>query len=106
MESVEWKKAKKKPIIIDYREVNGEVEIIRTREGKIEGYKGKDFIIKGVDGELYPIKKNIFYKTYDIEEKNDVITCPKCGYVMLRKDMKLFGNKCIKCGYCIACDSV
>ena len=104
---MDWKKARKKPVIIEYREVDGEVEVIKTREGKLEGVKGKDFIIKGIEGELYPIKKNIFYKTYDIEEedRDNIIICPRCGYPILRKDMKVFGNKCVNCGYCIACSS-
>jgi len=34
----------------------------------IVGEYGKDFIIRGVEGEFYPIKKDIFYKTYDVIE--------------------------------------
>jgi len=40
------------------------------------------------------------------KENDNIITCPRCGYAVLRKDMKLFGNKCPRCGTCIACDSV
>ena len=62
-----WKKAKKKPIIIEFREITGiEAEVIQTREGFLLGYPNKDFIIRGIEGELYPIKKEIFYKTYEV----------------------------------------
>ena len=73
-----WGKARKKPIEIHYREVipnafdydrsavHHTVEAIQTREGEIKGYPDQDFIILGVESELYPIKKDIFYKTYDV----------------------------------------
>ena len=67
-----WMIARKKPVEIRYREVipDGEEltcisESIKTREGTIVGVLGVDFIIEGIEGELYPIKKDIFYKTYD-----------------------------------------
>lgn len=62
----EWKKAIKRPVIIEYREVEGNMETVYTREGHIRAYKDRDFIIKGVEGELYPIKKNIFFRTYEL----------------------------------------
>lgn len=37
---------------------------IETLEGTHRG-KGADFIIKGVHGELYPCKPDIFHKTYE-----------------------------------------
>lgn len=37
---------------------------IRTLEGEMLASIG-DFIIKGVDGEFYPCKPDIFQKTYD-----------------------------------------
>lgn len=61
-----WKKARKKPVIIEFREPNGEVETIKTREGTLKGYKDIDYIIKGVKGELYPIDRVIFHETYDV----------------------------------------
>lgn len=77
----EWKKAKKKPVEIEFREVNptdcvidqltGEVfeegvEIIKTLEGKYVARPQYDYVIRGVRGELYPIKKSIFAETYDV----------------------------------------
>ena len=87
-----WNRAKKKPVEIDFREPipNGvmeygfskdlktmPVEWVETREGKIMAIPGVDFVIQGVRGELYPIKKDIFYETYDIivcgEESNEIL---------------------------------
>ena len=37
---------------------------IRTLEGVMKAYQGVDYIVKGVDGELYPCKRDIFERTY------------------------------------------
>ena len=37
---------------------------IETLEGKMTG-NGGDYIIKGVNGEIYPCKPDIFHKTYE-----------------------------------------
>ena len=42
---------------------DGEV-IIRTLEGDMKADIG-DFIIKGVNGEFYPCKPDIFWKSYE-----------------------------------------
>ena len=73
---------------VQYREVNGDVERIQTREGEICGYADKDYIIKGVHGEEYPCKKEIFAETYTTDncvicgrrgEDADVGPCESCG---------------------------
>lgn len=38
--------------------------IIKTLEGDMTA-SNNDFIIKGVNGEFYPCKPDIFYKTYE-----------------------------------------
>jgi len=38
---------------------------IKTLEGKMKANKG-DWIIQGVNGEIYPCKPDIFEKTYEI----------------------------------------
>lgn len=43
------------------------VVFIKTLEGTMEASVG-DYIIKGVNGEIYPCKPEIFGKTYDILE--------------------------------------
>lgn len=40
---------------------------IRTLEGEIKLTDG-DYIIKGIDGEFYPCKPDIFEKTYEVIE--------------------------------------
>lgn len=40
---------------------------INTLEGKMEASVG-DWIIRGVSGELYPCKPDIFLKTYEVVE--------------------------------------
>ena len=76
------KKYRKKPVIIEAIQWNGKnlseidnfmggiVEnkgttlVIHTLEGDMEASIG-DYIIKGVKGEFYPCKPNIFAKTYE-----------------------------------------
>ena len=46
---------------------------IRTLEGEMMAYKG-DYIIRGVKGEIYPCKADIFEMTYEkVEGENDGI---------------------------------
>lgn len=81
------KKYRKKPVVIEAIQYNGknedEIEMfvgdallgidgafdnpylyIATLEGTMTASKG-DYIIKGVDGEFYPCKPDIFKKTYE-----------------------------------------
>lgn len=57
-------KVRKKPIVLD-AEVAQEDKIIHTLEGDMKARKG-DVIITGVNGEQYPVARDIFDKTYDI----------------------------------------
>lgn len=50
------------------REVTGHVEI-KTLEGVMRGEIG-DWIIRGVKGEFYPCKDDIFRATYDPESED------------------------------------
>ena len=50
---------------IEYYEMSNELPAIRTLEGVME-ISNNDFIIKGVDGEFYPCKPDIFEKTYEV----------------------------------------
>ena len=78
---VKWLPARKKPVIIHFREVepletflpNGldrkeemKGEHIETREGTLIAIVDQDYIIRGIKGELYPIKKDIFNETYEV----------------------------------------
>lgn len=57
------KKFKKKPVIIRAVELTENAEV-ETREGTLMGYAG-DFLIEGIEGELYPCGKDIFGKSYE-----------------------------------------
>lgn len=80
------KKARKKPVEIEFMHFNNVDSaigillwlenkakykltkkhlIIKTLEGTMTAELG-DYIIKGVNGEFYPVKKDIFHKTYEI----------------------------------------
>lgn len=78
-------KYRKKPVVIEAVQFNGEnqEEIgyfaglnaklagregrleIKTKEGVMTANPG-DYIIKGVQGEFYPIKEDIFLETYEL----------------------------------------
>lgn len=58
------KEAIKKPIRIKCIQID-EPFVVETMEGLMKGKKG-DWLIIGVNGELYPIDNEIFQKTYDI----------------------------------------
>lgn len=55
---------RKKPVIIEAYQTSKEL-IIKTLEGDMKASKG-DWIITGVDGEQYPVKPDIFKKTYEL----------------------------------------
>jgi len=59
-----FKKALKKPIPIECIQIDEPFEV-ETLEGKMKGKKG-DWLVVGVNGEMYPISDEIFKKTYDI----------------------------------------
>lgn len=66
-----WRECRKKPITVHYREPNAGIETIETREGTLVAGYGRDYIIMGIEGEVYPINKKIFEKTYrPLEEEN------------------------------------
>lgn len=51
---------------------------IRTLEGEMDANLC-DYIIKGVNGELYPCKPDIFDKTYERCSVNAINTCDNCS---------------------------
>ena len=53
-----------------YDEVNFDILLgIDTLEGTLV-VSENDYIVKGVNGEFYPVKPDVFKKTYDILENN------------------------------------
>jgi len=61
---LKFQKAIKKPIPVRFIQVDEPFEV-ETMEGVMKGKKG-DYLIVGIHGEMYPIDKKIFGKTYDI----------------------------------------
>lgn len=62
-------------------EIDGEevVLIVHTLEGDMKAHPG-DYIVKGVDGEFYPVKKEIFEKTYrELKQPDPNAVCFKDG---------------------------
>lgn len=59
-----YSKAIKRPISVKCIQINEEFEV-QTLEGVMKGNLG-DYLMVGVNGEMYPCAKNIFEKTYDI----------------------------------------
>lgn len=62
----EFQKARKKPIAIKCFQMKEAFEV-ETMEGVMQGKKG-DWLMKGVNGELYPCADEIFRKSYDLIE--------------------------------------
>ena len=62
--NLEFKKAIKKPIAIQCVQIHEPFEV-ETMEGTMKGKK-EDWLIVGVNGEMYPIDNEIFKKTYDL----------------------------------------
>lgn len=65
----QWRPYRKLPVTIQARGPIAESEQIETLEGVMRADVG-DYIICGVQGELYPCKPNIFNATYEVVEAN------------------------------------
>jgi hypothetical protein len=61
--SLQFSKFRKKPVVVNAIRINVSFEV-ETLEGTMLGKPG-DYLIKGVNGELYPCKPDIFDKTYE-----------------------------------------
>jgi len=59
-----FKKAIKKPIAIHCYQMEEPFEV-ETLEGVLQGKKG-DWLMVGIQGELYPCDQEIFAKSYDL----------------------------------------
>lgn len=67
-------KYRKLPVVIEAYQAKEELQI-ETLEGTMTANPG-DWIIKGVNGELYPCKPDIFAKTYEPVREGDFIPAP------------------------------
>jgi hypothetical protein len=105
-------KAVKRPVCVEVREVRGETETIQTLNGPVTARQGQDFIIKGVNGEEYPIDKEIFEKTYFLVDAKGTLARRRysarehdsCGgqifalYAFKLRKWKKIGEICARCG--------
>jgi len=57
-------KVRKKPVVVDAEKAK-KTTFIDTIEGRMKAEKG-DWIITGINGEKYPVKPDIFEKTYEV----------------------------------------
>lgn len=63
----EWKEYIKKPVVIKATKMEEEFDV-NTLEGLMHGREG-DYLVKGIAGELYPVRREIFEQTYDEVKK-------------------------------------
>lgn len=54
----------KRPIVVHAKQINEEFRV-NTLEGNYKQGKPGDYLMRGVDGELYICDREIFEKTYD-----------------------------------------
>lgn len=66
IDGMKFKKAVKRPIPIRCVQMNEPFEV-ETMEGTLTGKAG-DWLMVGVEGELYPCDSAIFERTYDLIE--------------------------------------
>ena len=62
--SGKWYKVRKKPVVVLAMQLEKDTAI-ETLEGRMQAKAG-DWLIKGVKGELYPVRRDIFEETYEI----------------------------------------
>jgi hypothetical protein len=62
---------------------------INTLEGAMYARPG-DWVIKGVAGEFYPCRKDVFEKTYERAIEEDDMKCEECGKE-LKGEEKIYG---------------
>lgn len=66
---VQFIRVRKKPVEVEAWKTDRTI-YIETLEGTMEARPG-DWIIRGVNGELYPCKPDVFEKTYEIIDKGE-----------------------------------
>lgn len=71
MNEQEWKKYKKKPNIVEIREVDQYEHYVRIGDTLRQCIRGKHYIMRGEDGELNPIDKKIFHEAYEMVDEDE-----------------------------------
>lgn len=70
----DWFKARKKPVVVEAKGPFEDTATVQTIEGDFEvddeylEEHGGYYILKGVNGEMYPCAKDIFHETYEVVE--------------------------------------
>lgn len=64
------KTCRKKPIVVHAKQIMEEFRV-NTLEGNYKQGKSGDYLMEGIDGELYICDKDIFERTYDWVENNE-----------------------------------
>ena len=54
----------KRPIVVHAKQIDHEFRV-NTREGNYKQGKAGDYLMRGIEGELYICDKDIFERTYD-----------------------------------------
>lgn len=94
-----WANANRPPMATLVVRTEGSVLLVQTLEGVMTASPG-DFIIKGLKGEFYPCKPDIFAASYDIEE-GDIMAghapktlgnCDASGTRVNVPDVKIVGD--------------
>lgn len=65
---LKWRKARKKPVVVEFREVKGEFEIVETLHGLVKANKLSDYIVKTIQGDIYPCDKLLFHMIHEVIE--------------------------------------
>ncbi len=65
----EWRACRKKPVVVHVRDAVPGEEVF-TREG-LTLAKDDDLVMRGIDGELYPIGRDLFARTYDLLDREE-----------------------------------
>lgn len=68
--------------------------IVRTLEGEALNAQVGDYIVIGVKGEVWPVRKDIFEETYERIDENKEYKNPVC------KGSVMFGTACGRCERC------
>ena len=73
----EWFPVRKSPVEVEARGPVSQSEEIETEEGTMKAEAG-DYIVRGVEGEVYPVKPDIFSKTYErIDQDTELALDPQ-----------------------------
>lgn len=65
----------KRPITVHAKQIDEEFRV-NTLEGNYKQGKAGDYLMMGIDGELYICDKTIFEKTYDFTDTNKEVWTP------------------------------